>query len=90
MKIDKLMKMVSGGKSDVTYPELVEVCRLMLNAAVAIEQGDRVARRMFSDKDYAEVIEMQRAYLGGDVVDAEPAMAEAVIPAAVEDKPKKK
>lgn len=81
MKLDKLVKMVSGGKTDVTYPELVEICRLMQNAAIAIEQGDRVARRMFNEKDYAEVVEMQRNYLESEAAEVAP---------VVEEKQKKK
>ena len=61
MNLLRIFEIASQRKTDGTFGDLYETCRLMHNLAIALELGPKAARH-FSAADYAEVQEMQKAY----------------------------
>ena len=62
MNLLRIFEIASQRKTDGTFGDLHETCRLMHNLAIALELGGPKAARHFSAADYAEVQEMQKAY----------------------------
>lgn len=61
MNLLRIFEIASQRKTDGTFGDLHETCRLMHNLAIALEFGPKAARH-FSAADYAEAQEMQKAY----------------------------